>query len=198
MIEDAQHNEVACKSLINIELEAEKDIVALEDVLTKLAQTTDNKQLDKIRANAKALHSALTKTSKIVSKLHASSKILVEESTDISQKVTAIISENANNIAMVTDEMAVTATQIEIDVQAAVKSLQFQDMTSQLIVQCGERQRIMQHILNTVNAIGNKDNTADTLSELQAKLIAASNELKQASNVRMKQFNVDAGHVELF
>jgi methyl-accepting chemotaxis protein len=198
MIADAQQNEAACKSLGNIEKIAEQDIEKLEAALDKLAQTADSKQVGKIRDSAKALHTALTKANKVVAKLHASSQILTEESRDISHKVTAIISENANNIAMVTDEMAVTAAQIEVDVQTAVKSLQFQDMTTQLIVQCGERQKIMQHILSVVDGISKEGNSKATVSELQTKLMTASNELKLASNVRMKQFNVDAGSVELF
>ena len=105
--------------------------------------------------------------------------------------------ENASNIASVADEMALTTTQIEQDVQTAVRSLQFQDMTTQLITQCGERQKIMQDILNTLSAANLHSNNA-SIADLQAKLISAQADLRQASKVRMKEFNMDCGSIELF
>jgi hypothetical protein len=137
-------------------------------------------------------------SSKILSKILLSSDDLRKETKLIASKVADVIQENKDNLSLVADELTATTKQIEKDVQTAVKSLQFQDMTTQLITQCGERQKIMQQILHTANAIGNKDSGQISASELQAKLKAASAELKQISSARMKQFNVDAGHVELF
>jgi phosphoglycerate-specific signal transduction histidine kinase len=98
---------------------------------------------------------------------------------------------------MVASEMAVSTKQIETDVQTALKSLQFQDMATQLIVQCDERMKVMQKMISAVHPIIGSASQNST-SDLQAKLNMARDMLKQASNVRMKQFNVDAGHVELF
>jgi methyl-accepting chemotaxis protein len=165
-------------------------------VLDTLAKTTDSKQVTKIRESAKVLHASVTKANKIITQLHASSTLLTKESKDISHKVAAVIDENNSNIVMVASEMAASTKQIEADVQTAVKSLQFQDMTTQLIVQCDERMKVMQDMLSAVHSIGST--TQNSSSDLQAKLNVARDMLKQASNVRMKQFNVDAGHVELF
>lgn len=133
-------------------------------------------------------------SSKILSRLLLSSDDLRKETKLVASKVADVIQENIDNLSLVADELTATTKQIEKDVQTAVKSLQFQDMTSQLIAQCGERQKIMQQILHTVNSIGSKDSGQISVSALKA----ANAELKKISNVRMKQFNVDAGHVELF
>ena len=198
MIKDAKHNEAACKSIAHIDTAAEQAIESLEAVLGKIGKTADMALVNSVRDSVKTMHGTISEASKVANKLHASSKLLSEESKEVAHKVSTVIAESDNNLSMVANEISLTGSQIEKDVQTAVKSLQFQDMTSQLITQCGERQKIMQQILQAVNAIGNKDSGQTTMPELQAKLRAASAELKQISSARMKQFNVDAGHVELF
>jgi methyl-accepting chemotaxis protein len=136
---------------------------------------------------------------KVCSKLEFSSKVLSDQSKEVAQNVGKVIDENKTNISMVADEISMVAAQITNDVQMAVKSLQFQDMTTQLIVQCGERQKMMQNMLNIIGGIGNKDLALkSSIEEWQAKLTAAHNEIKQTSSTRMKRFNEDAGSVELF
>lgn len=133
-----------------------------------------------------------------IAQLQSSSKLLSEQTQLVAKNVASVISENDANIAMVADEILVTSTQIEQDVQMAVKSLQFQDMTTQLIVQCGERQKIMQQMLAAVHELSIENTTINTEQDWQTKLALATEELKQVSKIRMKQFNVNAGSVELF
>jgi methyl-accepting chemotaxis protein len=198
MIKDAKQNETACKSIANMEKTVEKSVGNLELSLSKFGKTADAALVDKVRESAKAMHSAINDASKVANKLHSNSKLLSEESKEVADKVATMIKENGNNMTMVADEIAATSQQIEKDVQMAVKSLQFQDMTSQLITQCGERQKIMQDVLDTINSINHDSTSKISLSDLQTKLANANAELKQASKVRMKQFNVDGGSVELF
>lgn len=127
--------------------------------------------------------------------LEASSSQISLEVKAVVSKINAVMAENKATIQMVADEIALTSSQIEKDVQTAVKSLQFQDMTTQLIVQCGERMKVMQEMLNSVRNIS--DNSTSS-SDLQTKLADIKNIIKQAGKVRMKEFNVDAGSVELF
>jgi methyl-accepting chemotaxis protein len=198
MIKDAKQNETACKSIANMEKSVEKSIENLELSLSKFGKTADVALVDSVHESAKAMHSAISNATVVANKLHSNSKLLSIESKEVADKVATMIEESGNNMTMVADEIAATSQQIEKDVQVAVKSLQFQDMTTQLITQCGERQKIMQDVLDTINSI-NHDNTGKTsLSDLQTKLANAHAELKQASKVRMKQFNVDGGSVELF
>ncbi len=132
-------------------------------------------------------------------KLQSGGKLLSQRLKEVALKVISIIEENNANTSMVAGEIVMIAAQIERDVQTAVQSLQFQDMTTQLIVQSGERLKIMQEILNSINSINNKNTAAeDSIHEWQTRLVAAHDEIKQASKVRMKRFNVDAGSVELF
>ncbi len=167
------------------------------EILKKLIQDAKQNQVacTSLAESNKNIDAA---SSKILSKLLLSSDDLRKETKLIANKVAEVIQENQENLSLVANELKVTTTKIESDVQTAVKSLQFQDMTTQLIVQCGERQKVMQKILDSVTAIDVKGDNKISLAELQAKLEAVRSELKQTSQARMKQFNVDAGHVELF
>lgn len=143
-----------------------------------------------------------TAASKTLSELQSNGHLLHEEAKVVASKVDDMMSENIAIIAMVADEMAATNAQVAEDVQVAIKSLQFQDTTSQLITQCTERLKVMQKMLSTLQSLGqslgNSNTSEQSVQEWQTKLIAAHSELKEASNVRMKQFNVDPGSVELF
>jgi hypothetical protein len=134
--------------------------------------------------------------SKALAKLLLGGDLLLSDTKLVASKVAAVIEENKANIAMVSEEITVTTKQIEADVQTAVKSLQFQDMTTQLITQCNERMHIMQEMLQAISSIDS--DAAHSAETLQTKLMVARNKLKQAGAARMKQFNVDAGSVELF
>lgn len=202
LIKDAKHNESACKALNNIEQDSENSITALETLLEKI-NLADMKQevkvlfADEVRKHAQELHGLVGKAGETVEKLYTDSKVYTDESKDIANKINEIMDENANNISIVADEIALTTAQIEKDVQTAVRSLQFQDMTTQLITQCGERQKVMQDILNTTSTI-HLNNHDNSLPNLLLTLSNAQAELKQLSKARMKQFNVDSGSVELF
>ena len=136
--------------------------------------------------------------SKLLSELRLSSEVLNKETKTVASKVIEAIAENKAILSLVADELIITTTQIEKDVQVAVKSLQFQDMTTQLIVQCGERLNVMQEMLNAIDLFSKKIMMGDSAYVSQTKLNMAREELSQKSQVRMKQFNVDAGSVELF
>lgn len=137
-------------------------------------------------------------SSKILVGLLLSSDLLHKETKAVANKVATVIEENKATMSMVADEISTTTKQIESDVQLAVKSLQFQDMTTQLIVQCGERLNVMQEMLNAIDLFSQKSAPGDSVYVLQTKLTMARDELKHAGHKRMKQFNVDAGSVELF
>lgn len=140
--------------------------------------------------------------SKTLAELHTSGELLHKETKEVSYKVAGMIDENKAIISMVADEMAATNAQVALDVQTAIKSLQFQDTTIQLITQCTERLNVMQKMLNTIESLGqslaSSNSSAQSLQDWQTKVASATDKLKEASNVRMKQFNVDPGSVELF
>jgi hypothetical protein len=198
------------KQMAASETDNKDDLNPFKDRQVKSAQllhdtSTILKKLIKDAKQNQAACASLTKenitdkaASKLISELHLSSGVLHQETQEIASKVATVIEENKTTMSMVADEMAVTTTQIEKDVQLAVKSLQFQDMTTQLIVQCGERLDIMQKMLNAIDLFSKKSMPGDSAYVLQTKLSMARDELKDTSHVRMKQFNVDAGSVELF
>jgi hypothetical protein len=122
---------------------------------------------------------------------------LIAEANEIKSKITALIDDNNNNLILVTEEISKINLQIETDVQAAIKSLQFQDMTSQLIVQCIERQHIAKKLLDVFSTIKNID-ISSKQQTWQTTLATLNENLLNISKVRMKAFNVDASSVELF
>ena len=171
------------------------------ELLKKLIKDTkQNKTTAASLANLEKLSD--TVTSKTLAELQISGDLLHKETKEVSYKVAGMIDENKAIISMVADEMAATNAQVALDVQTAIKSLQFQDTTTQLITQCNERLNVMQKMLNTIESLGqsmgNSNTSAQSVQDWQTKLTTATDNLKAASKVRMKQFNVDPGSVELF
>ena len=196
LIKNTNQNGLASKALKKIEKEAESTVKNLELILDKLGNTVDAIFIDELRNNAHKLHSSINQAGSTADELYADSQLYALESKDIASKINLIMDENASNVAIVAEEIAAATMQIEKDVQAAIKSLQFQDMTTQLITQCSERQKLMQNILTSIDIGENNNNIS--IQELEVKFSAAHAKLKQVSSVRMKQFNIDGGSVELF
>ena len=151
-------------------------------------------------ANCKKLLGFATGTANLtlVDELQHASQQLVAETKIVAANVTEIITENKHNIAMVAEEVAKTTAQIDKDVQTAVKSLQFQDMASQLIVQSVARQKMMLRLLNTIEKSLPNDNHNNKDQHWPTQMAEIEEALQQMNKVRMKAFNVDAGSVELF
>jgi hypothetical protein len=177
------------------QLQSQKLLQDTSDILKKLLKDAKQNQ-STCTTLANSSLGINSENSKALAKLLLSGDLLLSNAKLAAGKVSAVIEENQSHMVMVANEIVTTTTQIEKDVQTAVKSLQFQDMTSQLIAQCSERMHIMQEMLQATSAIDNKASHSSEV--LLAKLMVARNKLKQASTVRMKQFNVDAGSVELF
>ena len=196
LIKNTNQNGLASKALKKIEKEAESTVKNLELILDKLGNTVDAIFIDELRNNAHKLHRSINQAGSTADELYADSQLYALESKDIASKINLIMDENASNVAIVAEEIAAATMQIEKDVQAAIKSLQFQDMTTQLITQCSERQKLMQNILTSIDIGENNNNIS--IQELEVKFSAAHAKLKQVSSVRMKQFNIDGGSVELF
>jgi hypothetical protein len=177
------------------QLQSQKLLHDTADILKKLVKDAKQNQAT-CTTLANSGVSIDAANSKTLAKLLLGGDLLLSDTKLVASKVSAVIEENHSAMKMVTNEISATTTQMEKDVKTAVKSLQFQDMTTQLITQCNERMQIMQEMLQAISTIDS--NAAHSSEALLAKLLVARNKLKQASAVRMKQFNVDAGSVELF
>ena len=179
------------QTLLNETSELLKKLI--KDTKQNKTATASLTSLEKISDNA---------ASKTLAELQKNGDLLHKETKEVSYKVADMIDENKAIILMVADEMATTNAQVAEDVQIAIKSLQFQDMTTQLITQCTERLEMMQKMLSSIESLGqtlgNSQTPEQSMQEWQTKLVAAHHALKQAGNMRMKQFNVDPGSVELF
>lgn len=179
--------QINSQSLLNDTSELLKKLI--KDTKHNKAAAASLANLDKLSDNT---------SGKTLAELQTSGELLHKETKEVSYKVANMIDENKAIILMVADEMAATNAQVAIDVQIAIKSLQFQDTTTQLITQCNERLNVMQKMLNTIKSLGNSNTAAHSVQDWQTKLATATDNLKEANKVRMKQFNVDPGSVELF
>lgn len=200
MAESATQNEADYAVLTKLRNETQQAADALESSIASINKSDASNSLShQVHEQIALFLATANSANKVCSKLEFASKSLSDQSKAVAQNVGKVIDENKTNITMVADEISMIAAQITNDVQMAVKSLQFQDMTTQLIVQCVERQKIMQEMLNIISGISNKETAIkSSIDEWQTKLTAAHNEIKQASSARMKRFNEDAGSVELF
>jgi hypothetical protein len=172
-----------------------KSAQLLLDTTVKLNKLLQDAKHNEATVNQLKMEESGNKT-QLITELQANSKVLSAQSKEVAQLMKAVTAENESTINMVAEEITITSTQIEKDVQMAVKSLQFQDMTTQLIVQCSERQSQMQQLLNKLQAIGANGKATD--AEMQLIMLQILNDITHADKMRMKQFNVDAGSVELF
>ena len=198
LVTDSKLHENACNNLSKLQKSAKTTTENLSATLEKIAQTAPDELVNKVRDDAIKLNVYIADVNKISLDLRANNTTHAAESVYISDKIHEIINEISEITAAVGEELAKINTKIEQDVQIAVKSLQFQDMTTQLIVQCCARQKIIHSVLNSVYSVGHNGTNLVSIKDWQAKLGASYEQSKQSRNVRMKEFNVDTGSVEMF
>lgn len=157
----------------------------LLEVETDLAQTMLllGQAIEKLGDSFLALHSAISKEQ---------------------DEINAII-ESGN----VTDEskakLSVIRTEIAQHINAAVTSLQFQDLTSQLISRTVQRCEGLREVLSVLGVAGNdlpvdgeSEQLAGLLRETSLRLERQSADLKQLLRKAVHQNELDSGDIELF
>lgn len=157
----------------------------LLEVETDLVQTTIllAEAIEKLGENFLDLHTSLTSQEEEIKKI-------VE--TGLIPKVNA-------------DKLAEIQKEIGIHINKAVTSLQFQDLTNQLITRTVQRSAGLRELLNTLDIVSNVippdgeiDEIAVVLSQLTEKLEQQSIELKSLLRRTVHQQHLDSGDIELF
>lgn len=129
--------------------------------------------------------------------LHAA---LMSQETEINHIIAAgvIPKESADKLLAVQGDIA-------LHINKAVTSLQFQDMTSQLISRTVQRSAGLRQLLCTLEIIGNvippegeNDEIAGVLAEITTKLEQQSIELKSLLRRTVHQEHLESGDIELF
>lgn len=157
----------------------------LLEVETDLVQTTIllAEAIEKLGENFLDLHAALT-----------------SQEGEIRQIVEtgAIPKENAEKLAVIQADIA-------LHINKAVTSLQFQDLTNQLITRTVQRSAGLRELLCTLEIVGNVippdgeiDEIAVVLTEITEKLEQQSIELKSLLRKTVNQQHLDSGDIELF
>lgn len=105
------------------------------------------------------------------------------------------------NAAMesVVQQLQSAAQQVGQDVRAAVTSLQFQDMATQLIEHAGKRQDAMQEILSGIATLDQQlPSQADRVQRLHSKLTEAKALIERTHHNPVRQASIEVGSMELF
>lgn len=102
-------------------------------------------------------------------------------------------------IQSVLEELDAATGTVEKNVQSAVTTLQFQDLSSQLINHSQQRLHVLQEILSGINNIDKKFiDQGNRIEHWHRKLGEARTLIERTRHNPVKQLNVDAGDIELF
>ena len=103
------------------------------------------------------------------------------------------------------DKLAQIQSDIALHINRAVTSLQFQDLTSQLISRTVQRSAGLRELLSTLDVVGNvipsdggTDEISLVLTQITEKLEQQSIELKSLLRKTVNQQHLDSGDIELF
>lgn len=103
------------------------------------------------------------------------------------------------------EKLKVIQGDITQHINSAVTSLQFQDLTSQLISRTVQRSAGLREVLNTLGVVGGgiphdggNDEIAVLLKEITIRLETQSQELKGLLRKAVSQKHLDSGDIELF
>ncbi len=103
------------------------------------------------------------------------------------------------------ERLAEIQTDIAVHINRAVTSLQFQDLTNQLISRTVQRSAGLRELLSTLGIVGNvipidggSDEISLVLSEITEKLEQQSIELKSLLRKTVNQQHLNSGDIELF
>ena len=157
----------------------------LLEVETDLVQTTIllAEAIEKLGGSFLALHTAIS-----------------SQQEEIDLLISAGVAPSAS-----VDRLKLLQNDIAQHVNSAVTSLQFQDMTSQLISRTVQRSAGLREVLGTLGIIGDgiphdggNDEIAGLLKEITMRLEAQSIQLKSLLRKAVSQQHLDSGDIELF
>lgn len=111
------------------------------------------------------------------------------------------------NMEHTADQLTVIANDVELDVQRAVTSLQFQDLATQLITHVSNRVDSLESIMNSISHVRMAENEQDPdslgdfvthLNHFKQAIEEASALISQAKHNPVTQTNMGAGDIDLF
>jgi len=171
-------------------------VVADEVRMLSIRSTEFSKE---IRSHMNDVINSVSKAEGVINVISAKDMTFALESKQNVEKMLGEV--NDNNVLMFksVEELSVISGQIESAVQAAVTSLQFHDLATQLINHSSGRQAAMQQILLGMNSLDQQViDQAHRVEGWHEKLIKAHELIEKTRHNPVKQISVEAGDVELF
>ncbi|MFQ5469160.1 MAG: methyl-accepting chemotaxis protein [Gammaproteobacteria bacterium] len=163
---------------------------------------------DQVKARFKDTRLTMEKSSGIIGTMASRDLHLTLGTKDRLSELMADMDSMNKDMTVQLNEVSSITESIGHNVGVAVQSLQFEDMTSQLIAHIGKRVHSLGLLINVLNEAGqnvqgeNLAEVSDKYENLQLKLRSTMNEkdmsLTAASHNPIKQQSVDNGDIELF
>lgn len=180
--------------------EAGRGFAVVADEVRNLSEST-NKFSKQIRALVHNVNDALVDAEGAINKLAASDMTFVMDSKQHVQSMMTDLTALNTTIAQNAIELHKINAQVEKNVGVAVATLQFQDMSSQLITHAQMRITALQEVANQMSTGGDKSDRAEYLQQIQIYQDALHEHvvtLDEKKSNPVAQDNFDTGDIELF
>ncbi len=180
--------------------EAGRGFAVVADEVRNLSEST-NKFSKQIRALVGNVNASLISAEQSINSLAATDMTFVMESKQRVETMMADLSELNETIARNADELNLINTKVEQNVAAAVSTLQFQDMSSQLLAHAQMRLAALQEVANEMRKGTDRPNRTEYLEQIAAynrSLHEHVVSLDEKKSNPVAQDNFATGDIELF
>lgn len=180
--------------------EAGRGFAVVADEVRNLSEST-NKFSRQIRALVGNVNESLVSAEQSINSLAATDMTFVMESKQRVETMMADLSELNKTIAKNADELNLINTKVEQNVAVAVSTLQFQDMSSQLLAHAQMRLAALQEVANEMRKGTDRPNRNEYLEQIAAYNRSLHEHvvlLDEKKSNPVVQDNFATGDIELF
>lgn len=174
--------------------------VVADEVRDLSTRTNDFSQ--QIRHKIGQVHTAISQAEQGIHELAAQDMNFALQSKQHVQEMMQDVQALNQNMSNAVERFGVMANTVEENVNMAMTSLQFQDLSNQLVQHVQKRLELLPTALATLNQLARHAGQPQTASDIQQHLTALHTALEAfrhaVSHNPVAQTNMDAGEIELF
>ncbi len=178
--------------------EAGRGFAVVADEVRKLSLRS-NEFSTEIRSHMADVNQSVDKAERVIYEISSKDmNFALQSKQNVEGMITRIQQINAAMLAAV-GQLSAATDEVEQNVHAAITTLQFQDMATQLVAHAGGRMEIIRSILDGIAAIERQHQAdSDRLDRLRSAIREMTDLIERSRHNPVKQVNVDAGDIELF
>lgn len=174
--------------------------VVADEVRDLSTRTNDFSQ--QIRHKIGQVHTAISQAEQGIHELAAQDMNFALQSKQHVQEMMQDVQALNQNMSNAVERFGVMANTVEQNVNTAMTSLQFQDLSNQLVQHVQKRLELLPAALNTLNQLAGHAGQPQTNADIQRRLADLQTALEAfrhaVSHNPVAQTNMDAGEIELF